>query len=192
MCHRICQDSLPRGTGPKHPWHRNSKIRSGDVLIHLTVFMLMISHVQLCNPMDCRLPGLWYYYLFVGFFRQEYWNGLPCLPLGNLPNPGTEPTSLVSLALQADSFPLNYQGLLCAKHCSRMPTTVNKTDKNSCFHGAYILVEGEKNIKQICELQSVVNNITEKNKFKGSECTAVRTGEESVVIEDLLERASLS
>ena len=30
-----------------------------------------------------------------GFSRQEYWSGLPC-PLGDLPNPGIEPTSLMS------------------------------------------------------------------------------------------------
>ena len=27
------------------------------------------------------------------FSRKEYWSGLPCLPPGNLPGPGTEPTS---------------------------------------------------------------------------------------------------
>ena len=37
----------------------------------------------------------------MGFFRQEYWNGLPCLPPEDLPNPGIEP---VSLALQAAFF----------------------------------------------------------------------------------------
>ena len=31
--------------------------------------------------------------LFMGFPRQEYWNGLPCPPPENLPNPGIEPTS---------------------------------------------------------------------------------------------------
>ena len=31
-----------------------------------------------------------------GFFRQEYWSGLPCPPPGDLPYPGIEPTSLVS------------------------------------------------------------------------------------------------
>ena len=34
--------------------------------------------------------------LSVGFSRQEYWSGLSRLPPGDLPNPGTEPTSLVS------------------------------------------------------------------------------------------------
>ena len=36
------------------------------------------------------------------FPRQEYWNKLPCLPPGDLPNPGIEPRSP---ALQADPLP---------------------------------------------------------------------------------------
>ena len=35
--------------------------------------------------------------LSVGFFRQEYWSGLPFPSPGDLPNPGTEPVSPVSL-----------------------------------------------------------------------------------------------
>ena len=38
----------------------------------------------------------------MGFFRQDYWSGLPCRPPGDLPNPGIEPRSL---ALQVDSLP---------------------------------------------------------------------------------------
>ena len=34
---------------------------------------------------NTRLPCPW------GFSRQEYWSGLLCPPLGNLPNPGIEP-----------------------------------------------------------------------------------------------------
>ena len=41
--------------------------------------------------------------LSVGFSRQEYWSGLLCPPPGHLPNPGIEPTSLMSPAL-ADWF----------------------------------------------------------------------------------------
>ena len=40
--------------------------------------------------------------LSMGFSRQEYWSGLSCLPLGDLPNPGIEPRSP---ALQTDSLP---------------------------------------------------------------------------------------
>ena len=35
----------------------------------------------------------------MGFFRQEYWSGLPCLPPEDLLNPGIKPTSP---AFQAD------------------------------------------------------------------------------------------
>ena len=48
--------------------------------------------------------------LSMGFSRQEYWSGLPCPPPWDLPDPGIEPTSLVSPALQADSLPLSHPG----------------------------------------------------------------------------------
>ena len=37
--------------------------------------------------------------LFTGFSRQEYCSGWPCPPLGDLPDPGIEPESLMSPAL---------------------------------------------------------------------------------------------
>ena len=43
----------------------------------------------------------------MGFSRQEYWSGLSFPPPGDLPNAGTEPTSLTSLALTGKgSLPL--------------------------------------------------------------------------------------
>ena len=36
-----------------------------------------------------------------GFSRQDYWSGLPCLPPGDLPNPGIKPRSLI---LKVDSL----------------------------------------------------------------------------------------
>ena len=42
--------------------------------------------------------------LSMGLLRQEYWNGLSCPPLGDLPNPGTELTSLMSPALAGGLF----------------------------------------------------------------------------------------
>jgi len=30
----------------------------------------------------------------MGFFRQEYWSGLPCTPPGDLPDPGLNPCLL--------------------------------------------------------------------------------------------------
>ena len=37
--------------------------------------------------------------LSMGFFREEYWGGLPFPAPGDLPNPGIKPTSLMSPAL---------------------------------------------------------------------------------------------
>ena len=45
--------------------------------------------------------------LSMGFSRQEYWSGLPCPPVGDLPDPGTEPESS---ALQVDSLPTEVSG----------------------------------------------------------------------------------
>ena len=44
--------------------------------------------------------------LSMGFSRQEYWSGSPFPPPGGLPNPGIEPASLMSPALQTGSLPL--------------------------------------------------------------------------------------
>ena len=45
----------------------------------------------------------------MGFSRQ-YWSGLPCSPLGDLPDPGIETESLMSPALQANSLPIESSG----------------------------------------------------------------------------------
>ena len=47
--------------------------------------------------------------LSMGFSRQEYWRGWLCPPPGDLPDPGTEPTSPLAPVLQADSLPLRHQ-----------------------------------------------------------------------------------
>ena len=52
----------------------------------------------LCDPMVCQAP------LSMRFLRQEYWNGLPCSPPGDLPDPGIEPASLMSPALAGGFF----------------------------------------------------------------------------------------
>ena len=58
----------------------------------------------------------------LGFSRQEHWRGLPFPTPGDLPNPGIEPASPVSPALQADILPLNHQGspMLLLSHLSRV------------------------------------------------------------------------
>ena len=46
---------------------------------------LVVSDSSTLWMVACQAP------LSMGFFRQEYWSGLPFLSPGDLPNPGTEP-----------------------------------------------------------------------------------------------------
>ena len=46
----------------------------------------------------CQAP------LSMEFTRQEYCSGLPCPPLGDLPDPGVEPASLMSPAFAVEFF----------------------------------------------------------------------------------------
>ena len=66
--------------------------------------LIQILHLaQLC-PTLCDLWTVAHQApLSMGFFRQEYWSGLPFPSPGDLPDPGMEPTSLMSPAL-ADGF----------------------------------------------------------------------------------------
>ena len=57
----------------------------------------------LCNAADFSPPGS---SLSMGFSWQEFWNGLPCPPAGDLPLPGMEPVFLSLLHWQAGSSPL--------------------------------------------------------------------------------------
>ena len=70
----------------------------------------MLSHSS-CVPLfvtpwtvACQAP------LSIGFFRPEYWSGLPFPPPGDLRDPGLESVSLEAPALQADSLPLSHWG----------------------------------------------------------------------------------
>ena len=48
--------------------------------------------------------------LSMGFPRQKYWSGLPWPLPGHLPDPGIEPMSLGSLALEGGFFTLSATG----------------------------------------------------------------------------------
>ena len=75
------------------------------------------SHVQLFGALytgACQTPQS------MEFSRQEYWNGLPYPLPGDLPDPGTEPMSLLSpvgsLPLVPPGKPL-VKAYLDATHC---------------------------------------------------------------------------
>ena len=54
----------------------------------------MSNFLQPYGPQGCSM----------GFSGQEYWNGLPCHSLGDLPDPGIEHTSLKSPTLARGFF----------------------------------------------------------------------------------------
>ena len=71
----------------------------------------------------CQAP------LSVGFSRREYWSGLPLLSLGDLPDPGVEPASLLSPVLWAGSLPLAPPGkpeIIEAKHENGKEETIRQ------------------------------------------------------------------
>ena len=82
----------------------------------------------LCDPVRCSPPGS---PLSMGFSKQEYWSGLPCPPLEDLPDPGIKPQSP---ALQLDSLLQNQQGSLLTISTSRPALTGSlKTTGESCY-----------------------------------------------------------
>ena len=99
------------------------------------------SHVQLFVALRTAAHRV---SLFIGFSMQEYWNGLPCPPPGDLPNPGTKPDSLTSW--QVDSLPLAPPGnptpnlglppnhcLFCALHLDLSPIHPPRAHSNAPF-----------------------------------------------------------
>ena len=62
--------------------------------------------------------------LSMGFSKQEYWSELPCTLPGDLPDPGIEPESLMSLVL-ADEF---FTTAAAAKSLQSCPTLCNPID----------------------------------------------------------------
>ena len=66
------------------------------------------SYVQLLltSWTACQAP------MSMGFYRQEYWNGLPFPSSGDLSDPGIESVSLAAPVLQADSLQLSQEGSL--------------------------------------------------------------------------------
>ena len=61
------------------------------------------SHPTLCTSWTVAHQSS----LSVGFSKKEYWSGLPCPSPGDLPNPGIEPSSLMSPALAGRFFTIS-------------------------------------------------------------------------------------
>ena len=90
---------------PWDPLGKSTRVGCHD-LIH-GLFLTQVLHPGLLH---CR--QIFYFWttreeapLSMEFSWQEYWNGLPCPPPGDLPNPGVEPISLSSPTLQVEYLP---------------------------------------------------------------------------------------
>ena len=71
------------------------------VCVHTCVCVSVLSRVQVfATPQTVAHQAP----LSMGFPRQEYWSVLPFPPPGDLPDPGIEPSSLVSPALVGGFF----------------------------------------------------------------------------------------
>ena len=93
-----------------------------------------LSHVWLWpHGLACQAP------LSTGFSRQD-WSGLPWPSPEDLPDPGIEPASFVSPALQADSLPTELSG--------NLSITTMTWSQALWYHGNHLtslMAESEKN-----------------------------------------------
>ena len=85
--------------------------------------------------------------LSMGFSRQEYWSGLPCLPPGHFPDPGIKPVSPAATALKSSSLPLSQQGSSASYHpqlkggiLSVLPTSTNGTNMEHTLGKSFLNV----------------------------------------------------
>ena len=96
----------------------NPGIKRGSPALQVGLILYQVpgkSFATSCT-IACQAP------LSMGFLRQEYWSELPFSSLEVLPNPGIEPTSPVSPALQVHFLQLCHQGsLLLLINKSKMP-----------------------------------------------------------------------
>ena len=63
----------------------------------------MLGHL-LCPTLSIPWTMMHQASLSMGFPKQEYWSGFSFPPPGDIPDPGTKPTSPVSPALQGNSL----------------------------------------------------------------------------------------
>ena len=75
----------------------------------------MLSHFSCVQPFSTPWTLACQASLSMGFPRQEYLSGLPFPPLGDLPDPGTEPHLFYLLHWQAGPFPVAPPGKLCKR-----------------------------------------------------------------------------
>ena len=69
----------------------------------------------LCEPIDCSPLGSSVHGILQARMDWQPWSGLPCLPPGDLLDPGIEPVSFAASAFQADSLLLSHPPVISAQ-----------------------------------------------------------------------------
>ena len=95
--------------------HQGSPQRINWIHIHNPVHPSTLSHFSHVQLFETLRNVAHQAPLSMGFPRQEYWSGLPCPPLEDLPDPGIKPGSLTSPAL-ADRFFMTSNLLVAISH----------------------------------------------------------------------------
>ena len=115
--------SSPEDLDPQAPLKQRTQASSASKppgspgTLELTFRTCVLSHfccVRLCATLwtvACQTP------LFIGFSRPEYWSELPSPPPGDLPDPATEPMSLMPPALAGGFFTTELPGKSCGDLC---------------------------------------------------------------------------
>ena len=112
------------------------------VFISASYFVVSVTRVCTLNCFSLvRLLGmLWTVAhqapLSMGFSRQKYWSGLPCPPLGDLPNPEIEPVSLTSPLLAGGLFTTSATwGALNDVYIFKIDN--NRNEQTTCWFGFF-------------------------------------------------------
>ena len=90
--------------------------QAAELIVHACL-LTCFSCVRLCVTLwTVHCPAL-----FMSFSRQEYWSGLPCPPIGDLPDPGMEPASPVVsyIAVKMEFKPRQPSSDLCCVAIAR-------------------------------------------------------------------------
>ena len=91
---QICQSKLRK---KKKSWRHNLKFSYYKVCTHTKSLQ---SCLTLCDPW----PVAWQAPLAMGFFRQQFWSGVPCPPPAGLPGPGIEPSMVLEFHAGTGKF----------------------------------------------------------------------------------------
>ena len=132
-CPPLC-DPMDCST-PGFPVH-HQLLELAQICVDIYIYIYIVIYVRIRGERShiglstCVLSHVWLFVapqtvarqapLSMEFSRQEYWSRLPFPTLGDLPNPGMEPTTLCLLHWQVDSLPLVPPGKAIAQNNTKL------------------------------------------------------------------------